>query len=104
MFREPGGINFESMPFVLEIIVEAFFPLKGGDVPFAKSKIFFTPAQSPLVLFSFFQVSTHFRPLHSWLQTTKNSFSALQWSLTKLQHYFLVFIDALKDVFKCFEV
>ena len=38
----------------------------------------------------FFQVSIHFNPLHS-----KNSFSALQWSLaTKLHHYCLVFVDA----------
>ena len=43
----------------------------------------------------FFQVSIHFYPLHPWPQTTKNSFSALQWLLaTKPQHYFLVFIDA----------
>ena len=46
-------------------------------------------------LASFFQVSFRFHPLHPWMQTTKNSFSELQWSLaTKLQHYFSVFIDA----------
>ena len=39
----------------------------------------------------FFQVSIHFHPLHPWLQTTKNSFFALQWSLaTKLQTSFIV--------------
>ena len=43
----------------------------------------------------FFQVSIPFHPLYPWLQRTKNSFSALQWSLaTKLQYYILVFIDA----------
>ena len=42
-----------------------------------------------------FQVSIQFHPLHPWLQTTKNKFNALHWLLvTKLQHYFLVFIDA----------
>ena len=39
----------------------------------------------------FFQSLIRFHPLHPWLQTTKNSFSALQWLLaTELQHYFLV--------------
>ena len=41
------------------------------------------------------KVWIHFRPLNPWLSTTKNSFSALQLLLvTKLQHHFLVFIDA----------
>ena len=46
----------------------------------------------------FFQVSINFHPLHSWMQITKNSFSALQLLFaTKLHHYFLVLSDT--DVF-----
>ena len=87
------------MPFVLDIFVEAFFPLKvvrrGRTIRVVEN--FFHSGTISSCFVQFFQVSTHFRPLHSWLQTTKVI-------ATKLQHYFLVFIDALKDVCKCFEV